>query len=366
MSWIRLFLLISIPLIAGAHAPGQQAEWRRVAENPSLVFPRDHGAHYDYQTEWWYVTGEAKDASGREFGWQFTIFRRGLNPEPVDSRESSLRPRHAFAGHFAIADIKNKKFIHTDRLRRSGLGLASASDSDMNLVLEDWSMVRSGAGGIRIIATDTANKARIDLSLSPSRPPILHGKNGYSQKGPEPGNASAYVSFTRLATKGTIGVDGVDFDVSGESWFDHEFGTSQLGGGANGWDWFGLRLDDGRELMLYGLRRAQGDYLAYSGGTIVYQDGRSRSLASGDFTMEAAAFWTSPRTKAVYPSQWKLRVPSEKIEISVQSMLDDAELETGGTTAITYWEGPVRVSGSVTGRGYMELTGYAGSVAGKL
>jgi predicted secreted hydrolase len=187
-----------------------------------------------------------------------------------------------------------------------------------------------------------------------------------SQKGPGRGNASAYASWTRLATSGTLEVDGRTRRVRGEAWFDHEWGSTQLGADVAGWDWFGLRFDDGRELMLYQLRRKDGSLLAESSATLVLADGTTRHVARTEFELTALETWTSPKTQAAYASRWKLTLPSAGLTVEIRPLLADCEVDARGSTGNVYWEGPVAVSGSVTGAGYGELTGYASALGGKL
>lgn len=194
---------------------------------------------------------------------------------------------------------------------------------------------------------------------------MLHGERGYSRKGADPGNASIYSSWTRLAAHGRVRVGGRERKVSGEAWYDHEWGTSQLGQGVVGWDWFSLRLADGRELMLYRLRRADGSAEPFSAGTLVEADGSSRALALADFSIEPLGTWRSPRSGGAYPAGWRLGVPGAKLELELRPLLADCELDTSSSTGVVYWEGPVRAAGTVAGEGYVELTGYAGDLAGR-
>jgi predicted secreted hydrolase len=197
------------------------------------------------------------------------------------------------------------------------------------------------------------------LELQASKPLVLQGEGGLSRKGPDPGNASVYVTFPRLAARGRIALDGRERAVQGEAWFDHEWGTTQLGAGVVGWDWLGLRLADGRELMLYRLRAADGTAAPPSAGTIVERDGTVRRLAASDFTLEPLSHWTSPRTGAHYPARLRVRVPSAALTLEVRPEIADAELDARASTGTIYWEGPVAVTGTSAGEGYLELTGYA-------
>jgi len=355
-----LFISIFCYLLVSAR------EWERISPSLTMSFPRDHGAHLQFQTEWWYVTGEVEDASGSQFGYQLTIFRRGLSAGNVAVGDN---PRHVLAAHFAVADLSKKSFSHASRLRRLDGNLAFADHQKLHCFVEDWEIQQLQDGTIDVRASDAASEISIQFQLNAKKDAVLHGKNGYSQKGPDPGNASAYVSWTRLATRGTLQIGGKNLNITGESWFDHEWGTSQLSSGVVGWDWFGLRLDDGRELMIYGLRRADGTYLIQSGGTIIDKSGKARSLTFEDYEMKPLAHWTSPATKGKYPIRWRIQIPEkiagQKMELEASARIDNAELDTSNSTGVIYWEGPVRVEGTHRGTGYMELTGYAGALGGR-
>ncbi|HVN30537.1 MAG TPA: carotenoid 1,2-hydratase, partial [Thermoanaerobaculaceae bacterium] len=277
-------------------APATAAEWARVAEAPTLAFPRDHGSHPAFRTEWWYVTGQLADADGRRYGFELTFFRQGLDPSPPAPGSSALRARQVLAAHLAVAEIGKGTMRFAQRVRRIAAGMADAREDDLNLFLDDWEMRRLSNGAITFGAGDRDTGTALTLELQPGKPIVLQGENGLSHKGPEVGNASVYVSFTRLAARGRLTLDGRARTVNGEAWFDHEWGTSQLGAGVVGWDWLGLRLADGRELMLNRLRFADGSAAPQSAGTLVERDGTTRRLAASDFTLEPLSWWTSPRT----------------------------------------------------------------------
>jgi predicted secreted hydrolase len=348
-------------LLAGA---GQDS-WRPIEPPLDVAFPRDHAAHLDVRTEWWYVTGELEDAGGARFGWQITIFRQGLDPSAVEPRSSALRARHALAAHVALVDVATGRLRHVERLRRLGDGLAWASVADLDVGLEDASIRRDPEG--TLVARGGALEAgfALDLTLEPAKAPVMHGAEGVSQKGPERGNASAYCSFTRLRARGRLTLDGVGRDVRGEAWFDHEWGTSQLGAGVVGWDWTGLRLDDGRELMVYRLRLADGSASPFSAGTIVAADGTTRHLRAGDFLLAPAGTWRSPATQAEYPVRWRLSVPSAGIEGELAARTPACEIDGRASTGAIYWEGPARLGGTSPGSGYLEMSGYATSMAAR-
>jgi len=362
MRTAEVALLVSLALMA---------DWRRVEPGVAIELPRDHAAHPDVRTEWWYVTGHLADEAGRAFGFQFTIFRSGMDPEPPAPGASPFRARQVYAGHLAVTDVARGRTLFAERLRREAAGFAGAATEKLSAWVENWSIEAEDAanpGGVvlRVAGADAARGLALRLALTPRKPAVRHGDGGYSKKGDDPGNASAYVSFTRLEARGTLapGDGEPERAVAGEAWFDHEWGTTQLGRGVVGWDWFSLQLDDGRELMLYGLRRADGTPADASAGTLVRADGSTRRLAREDFAIEPSATWTSPRSRARYPSAWRVRVASESIDFALAPLVPDCELDTADSTGVTYWEGPVRVTGSASGRGYAELTGYAGSMDG--
>ncbi len=345
-----------------ALVPVRSQEWQRVEPGLELSFPTDHGTHPRYRTEWWYLTGQVHTQEGRRFGLQFTVFRSGLDPRPLAAQDSPLRARQAFAGHLVVCDVEGGRTFLAERLRRAGTPLARAAEGDLDLVLEDWSLRRGPDDRLLLSAHDPASGIGLELELEPTKPLVLHGERGYSLKGFEPGNASAYVSWTRLATKGRLESSGEEHAVSGEAWYDHEFGSSFLERDVAGWDWFGIQLDDGRELMLFELRRSDPAHVSVAAGTLIESDGTARSLSRDELRIEVAERWTSPRTGARYPARWKLHLPAEGLALDVAPLLSDAELVTTASTGVTYWEGPVEVRGTVTGRGYAELTGYAGTI----
>ena len=215
------------------------------------------------------------------------------------------------------------------------------------------------------MARDRGRGIGLAIALTPERGIVLHGDAGYSRKGPDPGNASVYLSWPRLAVSGEIEVGGSRSPITGTAWFDHEWGTSTLGGGVIGWDWFGLRLDDGRDLMVFRLRRADGTIDPRSSGTVVAADGTTSKLTHDDIQIEVLDTLTSPATGAGYPTRWRLRIPSAHVDFEVGAMLADCEIDGAATTGVTYWEGPVAVAGSQGGEGYVEMTGYAGTLEGR-
>ena len=338
-----------------------EGEFARAVEPMEFVFPKDHGPHPDYKTEWWYYTGNLRTDNGREFGYQLTFFRRALAAE-MPARKSRLATNQIYMAHFALTDVKAKVHTSFERFSRGAGGLTGArGEPTYEVWLEDWSASQDNGGVLRLRAVDCQIEPRvaIDLNLRETRPPLLHGKQGLSQKGPERGNANNYYSLVGLDTEGTITSRGEVHDVSGKSWMDHEFGTSALSKGVVGWDWFGLQLDDGTALMFGRLRKSEGGNIGIFEGTVSYADGRHISIQQGDFTVVATGSWRSPETEITYPSGWQVDFPSLDVELRIKPLIPNQEL----SDAFTYWEGAVSVEGTIgenpaKGRGYVELTGY--------
>ncbi|MBK7643888.1 MAG: FtsX-like permease family protein [Planctomycetes bacterium] len=340
--------------------------WKQHASPFEAHFPADHGAHPEFKNEWWYATGELEAAGGEHFGYQLTVFRLGLEPGLPPEGESYWSARTLYSGHLALTHIGARTTRSAERSARANGGLAGARTDELDAWIGDWRIVRDPSTGT-LHASGRAREigVALELDLRPAKPAVLHGPDGLSPKGTQAGEASAYVSFTRLATSGHVTLDGRALEVTGESWFDHEWGSGQLGKDVVGWDWFGLRLTDGRELMIYRLRRAGGSVLPICAGTLVRKDGSSRPLASSEVELAVEERWKSPHTLAEYPARWKLSVPSEKLELHLCARAPDCEIDGSHSTGVVYWEGPVKVEGSASGGGYAELTGYAGSLEGR-
>jgi predicted secreted hydrolase len=349
------------------------AAFAQAVEPWDWQFPRDHGAHPDFQTEWWYYTGNLAADDGRRFGFQFTIFRRAIGPSQAES-DSEWRTGQIYMAHFTISDIQGGRFYHEERYSRGSAGLAGALPDDTSsqaryrVWLEDWEIGALNDEATWLAITAAAGDFAIDLTLEQAKSPALQGVDGLSPKSDEVGNASYYYSLSRLLAEGTISLDGQTFPVSGVAWMDHEFSTSALGDDALGWDWFGLIFDDGHELMVGQIRLVDGGREPTSGGLLIYPDGSTRYLEAGDFTLQATGTWESPHTGAVYPAGWEITLYAAALEqdgdirLTVTPLMADQELHSGD---IAYWEGAVRVSGDVSGYGYAELTGYVDAMTGR-
>lgn len=350
---------------ADAANTAQVTGFSRAAPGYQLVFPEDYGPHNDYQTEWWYYTGNLNAQDGRRFGYQLTFFRRALRP-PIDAKESpsAWASEQIYLGHFALSDIKESDFYAFERYSRGSAGLAGAETDPFRVWIYDWEVNEVEPSKFELYAQQ--NGIELNLTLEDMKGPILHGNNGYSQKGPDQGNASYYYSKTRLDTIGTLKMDGTDYPVTGSSWMDHEFSTSVLTEEQVGWDWFSIQLDNGYELMLFQIRRADGSIDPFSSGTLIAPDGSTQTLQQKDFKISIINEWKSPRSGGIYPASWEINLNSPEINLEITPLQSDQELNL----SYTYWEGAVDINGvfntqPVTGVGYTELTGYIGSFAGE-
>jgi predicted secreted hydrolase len=339
------------------------AAFARAYEPIPLAFPLDHGAHPEYQTEWWYYTGNLTDEQGDQYGYQFTIFRSALTPT-MPERASDLATNQIYMAHFAVTDGPNNTHQSFERFSRGAGGLAGAvGEPEFGIWLEDWQVTRSDPQTMHIQATVTNEDEEVvalNLYLAETRPPVLHGNAGLSQKGPEAGNASYYYSLVGLETTGSITTGGNTIEVSGQSWMDHEFGTSALSANALGWDWFSLQLENGAALMLAQIRTEDGGAIGEFEGTLILADGSQQRITNDDFTLEVLDEWTSPTTGITYPAGWRLTAPAYELDLEITPLIQDQEMHV----TYVYWEGAVNATGSmagvsVSGRGYVELTGYA-------
>lgn len=348
---------------ASPAAPRLNADGFRLALPPyEFAFPSDHASHPSYQIEWWYYTGHLA-AGERRFGFEMTFFRVGL-PRLRPASRSAWAANDLVFLHLALTDERGRRFLSHDEAHRASLGLAGADSTRYRVWLGSSSAGLEPDGRThRLIGR--APEFSLDVALEPLKPPVIHGDRGVSRKTPGEGNASHYYSLSRLAVQGGLKLGGDSLKVTGQAWMDHEFASNRLAGTHLGWDWFSVQLDDGRELMLYQLRRTDGSIEPLSHGTLIERDGRARGLVLGDFTITATGSWTSPRTGARYPMGWRLELPGEGLSLALSPTLEDQELVAGSMGGIVYWEGSVRVRGTsrggpVAGLGYTELTGYTG------
>lgn len=371
--------------LAAQPADADLTGFERAAAPIPFEFPNDHGAHPNFQTEWWYYTGNLTTVDGRRFGYQLTFFRRALLPaSQMPERGSQWAAGQVYMAHFALSEIDAGRFQAFERLARGAAGLAGtrpglqASDRDrpFRVWLEDWQVMQADEQaaacprpemrpcGYRLQAGD--GNVSIELDLLDTRGPVLQGDHGYSRKGGEVGQASYYYSLTRLQSSGVVAVDGKQYPVSGWSWMDHEWSTSALAANQVGWDWFSIQLENGVDLMVFQIRREDGSIDPFSSGLLTYPDGHTLPVNKDAFTVEVTGQWKSPHSEVVYPAGWIVRIPDAGITLEVMPHMADQELNL----SYAYWEGAVRVKAqfddlAVTGSGYVELTGYSDSLGGE-
>jgi len=349
---------------AGEAREAPKASFQQALPGYTYTFPFDHGSHDTYMTEWWYFTGHLLTPNGRRFGYELTFFRRAIDDERVRANPSPWALRQLYFAHLAVTDDAKSRFHYAEKISRAALGKAGAEAGHLQTWIDRWSVNTDPGHPHQFHLHAFTKEFGIDVTVVSHKSPIIHGHQGISRKGSAPGQASHYYSLTRLETKGSVWVEGTKLDVQGTSWMDHEFGSMDLEKGLVGWDWLSIQLETGQELMLYGLRRKDGSFDPVSSGTFVMADGSSQYLSLMDFQLEVLDHWVSPASGARYPSRWRLTIPLLRMRVEIMPRLLNQELRTVKSTQVTYWEGAVDVSGTlgnvdVTGRGYVELTGYA-------
>ncbi len=326
-------------------------------------FPHDHGSHDQFGLEWWYFTGHLSHESGRRFGYELTFFRKAIDNPQVQNSSSRWAIKQLYFAHLALTDVESHTFRFAEKLSRAGLGKAGAKSHHMDVWIDRWALTPVTPDHHVLSLKAYERTFGLDLTLTLEKLPVIHGEEGISRKGTEAGQASHYYSLTRLATEGQLTLGSEQFEVTGLSWMDHEFGSGELGDDQVGWDWFSLQFDSKMELMVYLLRRKDGSSDPVSSGTLIFPDGRSRHLRLQDIGVEPKNYWTSPHSKARYPAKWVINVPSAQLRVQIKPVMADQELRTSQSTNVTYWEGAVDVIGKhrgvpIQGKGYVELTGY--------
>ncbi len=361
---IVIFLNFGQPVLAEEPSP-----YLSITGPCNLEFPSDHGAHPGHRTEWWYFTGNLYSPNGNLFGFQLTFFRRQISPPGANNEwpdpPSAWRTQQIYLAHAAVSDVAQKRHLQADLISRGALKLAGVEQRPPETIvyLKTWSARISSEKQVLEVDTDEFG---YKLFLTPKKPPVLHGRAGYSLKGSTPERASCYYSYTRLDVSGSLTLGDKTFSVSGQGWMDHEFSSASLEPGIIGWDWFSLQLSDRTEIMLFFLRTADGRISPVSGGTFVDPVGRTTTLGKDDIAVTTLETWKSPHSKAVYPSRWRLQVLPYTLDLLISPNLVDQEMLTSESTGVTYWEGSVSIRGtkearSIQGLGYVELTGYAES-----
>lgn len=357
---------------ATMQSPGTAGEtrWSPVVAGRPLVFPRDHGAHPGYRTEWWYLTGWVTDPEGEELGVQITFFRSRTRHDAANP--SRFAPTQLLFAHAAIASARRRRLVHAQRSARPGFGLAGFSERDLEVSIGSWRLRRETDD--RIVAQIADPAFEMALDFVPDGLPVPQGENGFSRKGPASGQASWYYSRPQLSVTGAIGgPDGRPTRaVRGRAWLDHEWSSEILDPRAAGWDWTGLNFDDGSALMAFRIRER-------SGATLWAEANWIGAAAAGAFAttgtnpaarparrLQPSFFplreWLSPRTGARWPIVMQL-IAGERV-LQLEPLIDDQEIDASASTGTVYWEGAVRAleAGRQVGSGYLELTGYAGEL----
>jgi len=335
------------------------AQYRTAVPGYRFEFPRDYFDHPDFQTEWWYYTGNLKSANGHRYGFELTFFRQAVSRDPAQTATWDVKD--IYLTHLALSDLDGQKFYHSERTNRAGPGIAGVSAPGARIWNGNWQIQWDGADQ-RLQAIE--KQFQLHLTLHPGKPPVIHGENGVSQKSEGAGHASYYFSQTRLAASGQLKLNGQTLDVTGIAWMDHEFFTHQLGSSQIGWDWLSLQLEDNTELMLFRIRRKDGSLDPFSAGTYVDAQGKSMHLRANDFILQPLVeSWTSPVTHATYPIAWKIVIPKLEIELEAHTSLAAQEFPGKTKVAPSYWEGAIQLGGHrgkspLGGVGYLEMTGY--------
>lgn len=349
---------ISVSEVLGSES---DSGFKKAVEKIRFKFPEDNGAHPEFRTEWWYFTGNLETKTGRKFGYQFTIFRTALSPDKAE-RNSDWNSNQIYMGHFTITDIENNDFYYSEKFCRDGNYLAGAVAAPLKIWVEDWQVnevaVLPDKEFPEVKLSAGTDETAIELFLTPVKNIILQGEEGLSKKSGEDGNASYYYSITRIRTNGKVKINDEEFEVTGYSWLDREWSTSALSPEQKGWDWLSLQLDNDFEVMYYQMRKKDGSADNFSKGAIVNPQGEKENIFLQDVILSVTEYWTNDEGMR-YPSGWKLLVPSKQIELIITPAVKNQELKL----SVRYWEGSVIVSGkfgteNVTGRGYVELTGY--------
>ncbi|MBX3607811.1 MAG: carotenoid 1,2-hydratase [Piscinibacter sp.] len=349
------------PLLAAGLALALPGHAAPVAPGRGLVFPRDHGAHPEQRTEWWYATGwlAAPGTEAPAFGFQVTFFRSRTGV--AEDHPSRFAARQLLFAHAALTDLDGGRLLHDQRIGRAGFGNVAA-EKDTGVALRGWRFERHGpvdAARYRAHLDSEAGGFAFDLELTSTQPLLLQGDAGYSRKGPRPGQASHYYSQPQLAVRGTLTRAGRPQAVQGRAWLDHEWSDEYLAAEASGWDWVGLNLFDGGALTAFRLRRPDGSVF-WAGGSHRPAGGAVRAFAPDEVQFEAGRTWTSPASRTTYPVQWRLVTPAG--EHTVRALLDAQELDSRESTGAIYWEGLSELldaGGRRVGLGYLEMTGRA-------
>ena len=345
--------------------------WPRAAQaqaRQALQFPRDLGSHPDFAIEWWYITGHLQ-AAQRQFGFQLTFFRSRV---PVtQGMTSAFAAKQLIFAHAAVTDVTGQRLLHDQRIARASgntqVDLASASVSDTAIQLGDWSLQRDGGSyQAKAIGSDFS----FQLALHETQPLLLQGDQGWSRKGPEAHQASFYYSLPQLQVSGQLSLGGQTLPVQGQAWLDHEWSQSLMHPDAVGWDWIGMNLLDGGALTAFRLRTKEGGTLWAGGSLRAAGSAQAEIFGPDDVIFTPQRSWKSPASGTSYPVIWSVQIKrpgsSQTAPVlaryTVNAVIDNQELDSRQSTGAIYWEGLSELldsRGTVVGRGYLEMTGYA-------
>jgi len=359
---LAAWLLFALLLTTARAAPAEMQDgWQIALPGWTYQFPRDHGVHPAFKTEWWYFTGSLHSADGREFGYEVTWFRQGVLPARPPGASRFVVHDFKFA-HFALSDIAASRFHFAQKISRGAYGEAGfgAGAPGPLAWIDDWRLTIAPNGDWLISAQHDG--AALHLRLTPIHAPVIEGAQGISVKSAGRGHASCYYSLPRMSAQGQLTLTGAaPIAVSGETWFDHEWATNQLAPDQAGWDWFSLQLSDHTEIMLYRMRLLNGQADPASSGTFIPASGPPFYLAAADFSLTPLDSWHSPATGATYPIRWRAQIPRLHTDLQISTPVNNQELTF---PSLDYWEGLIHATGTassapVTAHGYLELTGYA-------
>jgi len=352
--------LLTVFVVSGCAT--KNVVYRRADPNTQVVLPRDNFAHRNYRTEWWYFTGHLTADNGHEYAFEVTFFKRRTDEDKYRGLPIRNYSNPAHMAHFAIIDETAGTHRFEERRSKDYInnnGKGGTLEDKLYLWNDDWSLKQIGSDWLLRAGMKGYD---LTLMLTPQKPPVLHGDNGYMAKGDQIGQGTHYFSYTNIRAEGVLFVDGSPLKVSGRAWHDHEYGSYQMASEYRGWDWFSIRLDNDAEIMIYLLTLKQGGIDSTSSGTIVPASGEPVHLNFDDFNVEVLDHWTSRKTETTYPSAWKITIPAYETELSVTPYILNQEMRTK-KTLIQYWEGSAKVSGTyqgqpISGKAFVELTGY--------
>ncbi|AOY89191.1 carotenoid 1,2-hydratase [Marinobacter salinus] len=330
--------------LASGSKAGPQSSFLQPGPGDRLHFPEDFGPHPRHRIEWWYLTANLETSDGRPLGVQWTQFRQAIQPRPADQLPPSPSRWPLQAAWMAHAAISlDGQHLFAEKLARGDIGHAGAVADPFRVWLDDWQLDQQREPGNWRLQAGAPDWS-YDLQLRIEGNPVAHGDNGFSAKSAS-GEGSMYFSLVDIAIEGNVTVEGETLAVTGRGWFDREWSSQFLKAGQQGWDWFALHLDSGDKLMVFRLRD---DGEAFESGTWIPANGSPRALSASEIVLTPLAF--SGQT----PVRWRLQLPDYQVDITVAAPAGDYR----NTGLYSYWESPVSLSGSHSGEGYMELTGY--------